>query len=89
MLAFKTLVEHAGFNTTRDADNAKSWVTVQEIQEIIGYDYGTTSSNLRDFRKHPSGRFSILRRKREKVSKTSDSNEYAVVVDTLGRETIE
>jgi len=58
---------------------------VEEIQQIIGYDYGTTSSNIRDFRKPPAGRFTILRRKRKKESNTSDSNEYCIVVDTLGR----
>lgn len=89
VLAFKTLVEHAGFDNTREADNALQWITVHEIREIIGYDYGTTSSNIRDFRKQPSGRFSILRRKRQKELKTSDSNEYAIVVDTLGRDEIE
>lgn len=85
VLAIKTLVEHAGFNNAKEAEDAERWVTVQEIQQIIGYDYGTTSSNLRDLRKPPSGAFSILRRKRKKESKTSDSNEYAIVVDILGR----
>ena len=85
VLAIKTLVEHAGFNSIKEAEDASNWVTVQEIQRIIGYDYGTTSSNIRDFRKPPAGAFSILRRKREKQSKTSDSNEYCIVVDTLGR----
>jgi len=88
VLALKELVKHAGFNNTEEAEDAKRWITVQEIREIIGYDWGTTSSNLRDFRKPPSGRFSILRRKREKEFKTSDSNEYAIIVDTLGRDEI-
>ena len=85
VLALKALVKHAGFNNTKEAEDADSWITVEEIQQIIGYDYGTTSSNIRDFRKPPAGRFTILRRKRKKESNTSDSNEYCIVVDTLGR----
>ena len=59
--ALKALVKHAGFNNTKEAEDADSWITVEEIQQIIGYDYGTTSSNIRDFRKPPAGRFTILR----------------------------
>ena len=89
VLALKELVKHAGFNSTKEAEDAKHWIAVDEIQKNIGYDYGTTSSNIRDFRKPPAGAFTILRRKRKKGSNTSDSNEYCIVVDTLGRGKIE
>lgn len=84
---FKAIVNHALFPSDDEAKKADKWITVHEIHKVTGIKLSTIGCNLRDFRKPPSGRFSIIRRSRGERGKKVF--EYCIIPDTKRRQSFD
>lgn len=80
----RCIAKHASFACDADAKESDRWITPYEIHVFTGIKESTVSANLRDLRKAPAGKHSVIRRHRG-----NGIYEYCIIPDTKGRNTFD